>query len=73
MNAYADTSFLVSLYSPDSNSPRAAREVTRHNPSVLLTPLGELELANALELRVYRGEAKASQVRSTRAKILEHI
>ncbi len=73
MNAYADTSFLVSLYSLDLNSRRAASEVRRRNPTVLLTPLSELELANALELRIFRREAKASEVRAARRKILEHI
>ncbi len=73
MNAYADTSFLVSLYSPDSNSPRAANEVTRRNPTLLLTPLGELELANALELRIFRKEAKTSEIRAARTRIREHI
>ncbi len=73
MNAYADTSFLVSLYSPDANSRRAASEVSRRNPTVLLTPLGELELANALELRIFRREAKVSEVRAARTRMLEHI
>ena len=73
MNAYADTSFLVSLYSLDSNSRGAASEVSRRNPTVLFTPLGELELANALQLRIFRGEATASQVRAARRKMLEHI
>lgn len=73
MNAYADTSFLVSLYSLDANSPQAASEVRRLNPTTLLTPLGELELTNALELRVFRREVKASEVRLARTKILEHI
>jgi predicted nucleic acid-binding protein len=73
LNAYADTSFLVSLYSLDTNSSRAASEVGRRNPALLLTPLGELELANALELRIFRGEARPSEVRAARTKIREHI
>ena len=73
MNAYADTSFLISLYSLDANSARAASEVNRLNPTVLLTPLGELELANALELRIFRKEASVSAVKAAQAKIREHV
>ena len=73
MNAYADTGFLVSLYSLDTNSSRAASEIGRRNPTLLLTPLGELELANALELRVFRGEARASEVRTAQTRVREHI
>ena len=40
---------------------------------VLLTPLTELELANALELRVFRKEATRSQIRQAQAKLAEHI
>ncbi len=72
MNAYADTSFLISLYSLDSNSPEAASEVDRLNPTVLLTPFGELELANALELKIFRKEVGVSEVRAAQARMREH-
>ena len=73
MTAYADTSFLVSLYSLDANSVRAATEVSRLNPTLLLTPLGEMELANALELRIFRRETTSAEAKAAQAKILEHI
>lgn len=56
MKAYFDTSFLVSLYSPDANSRAAARAAHRRGLEYLLTSLSELEMVNALELRVYRKE-----------------
>ena len=56
MKAYLDTSFLVSLYSLDANSRPAARTVSRRSLEYLITPLTELEMANALELRVHRKE-----------------
>ena len=56
MKAYADTSFLVSLYTPDVNSSTAAAHMKRLRAALPLTPLHELELLNALELRVFRGE-----------------
>jgi predicted nucleic acid-binding protein len=55
MKAYCDASFLTSLYAPDANSERAAREV-KHASSLILSSLGELEVTNALQLRVFRKE-----------------
>lgn len=64
MTIYADTSFLVSLYTPDANSEPAARLMRRARLPVLLTALGELELANALQLRVFRRELDAATAKS---------
>jgi predicted nucleic acid-binding protein len=60
--SYADTSFLVSLYTPDANSYRAA-ELMGAKPALLLTPFGELELLNALELRGFRKELSRREVK----------
>lgn len=40
---------------------------------MVLTPLTELELANALELRVFRKEASSAQIRAARAEMQKHI
>jgi predicted nucleic acid-binding protein len=64
---------LVSLYSPDAHSARAAHIVRRLNPVVLLTPLGELELANALELRLFRKEANPTAIHTAQTMIQEHV
>jgi len=64
---------LVSLYSPDAHSARAAHIVRRLNPVVLLTPLGELELANALELRLFRKEANPTAIHTAQTMIHEHV
>ena len=61
MRAYADTSFLVSLYSPDANSAAAARTMQASTGDRFLTTFGELEVVNALGLRVFRKEASAAQ------------
>jgi predicted nucleic acid-binding protein len=71
--AYADTSFLVSLYSLDTNSMRAASDVNRLNPTLLLTPLGELEIINALELQIFRKETTRIQANAAKAVVAENI
>jgi predicted nucleic acid-binding protein len=73
LRVYADTSFLVSLYSPDVHSIRAAATIARLRATVFLTPLGELELLNALELRGFRKEASGSETRLVQARFQEHI
>ena len=57
---YADTSFLVSLYVQDANSARAVANAPRMLP-VLLTPLTEHELRNAIRLCVFRRQITTAQ------------
>jgi predicted nucleic acid-binding protein len=60
---YLDTACLLKLYYPEPDSPRVARLAAGH--SIALLALHELELSNALQLKLFRKEAKASQVRAT--------
>ena len=61
MIAYADSSVLVSLYSPDTNSIRAATALsTPQFPITIGSPV-ELEVINAINLRIFRGEASAEE------------
>jgi predicted nucleic acid-binding protein len=62
LKAYGDTSFLFSLYAPDANSEAAAAESRRPAVDLLITALCELELINALQLRVFRKELTSGQV-----------
>jgi hypothetical protein len=64
LSAYADTSFLVSLYVLDANSARAAAVLAPARLPLLLTPLGEVEVANAFYLRLFRKEADPSDIRA---------
>jgi hypothetical protein len=48
LSAYADTSFLASLYVLDGGSVPAAARMERTKLPLLITPFGELELTNAL-------------------------
>lgn len=72
MNAYLDTSFLASLYVLDRHSARAARLLP---PAAipLLTPLVELELENAIQLRVFRRELTAAQARAAQTAFQQDL
>jgi len=65
LNIYADASFLVSLYSPDANSAAAARSMRASSGDRFVTTLAELEVVNAMGLRVFRKEVSAAQARSS--------
>ncbi len=69
MSAYADTSFLVSLYILDTNSALAATQMKQAKLPILLTPFGELELTNAILLRLFRRELLPSKVKAARALV----
>jgi predicted nucleic acid-binding protein len=63
LSAYADTSFLVSLYVFDRNSNRASTYLREVSLPILLTPLLETEIANAFFLRMFRKESIEEQIR----------
>lgn len=56
MSTYADTGFIVSLYKTETTSARASEIMGRLQAPVLLSQLGELELHNAFQLCIFRGE-----------------
>jgi predicted nucleic acid-binding protein len=57
LRIYLDSSLAVSLYSLDANSAAAATLVERSKDEYVITVFGELEIRNALRLRVFRKEA----------------
>ena len=63
MRAYADTSFLASLYVPEGHSEQASAAMQQAELPFFLTPLGELELKNSFHLRVFRKEMKPTDLR----------
>jgi len=65
LKIYADPSFLVSLYSPDVNSAAAARTMQASTGDRFVTTFGELEVVNALGLRVFRKEVSAAHAQSS--------
>ena len=73
MNIYADTGFIVSLYKVETTSARAARIMRRLQPPVWISPLGELELHNAFQLAVFRGELAANAAALKKRLLLTDI
>ena len=73
MKAYADSSFLLSLYSVDAHSQAAAALVEQHQPVFCLTPFSEAEFANAVELGVFIKRYTAREARAVRDYFLSHI
>jgi predicted nucleic acid-binding protein len=65
LKIYTDPSFLVSLYSPDANSAAAAHTMQASTGDRFVTAFGELEVVNALGLRVFRKEVSAAQAQSS--------
>lgn len=65
MSTYADTSFLVSLYMFDDNSPRASTIFAELSHPILLTPLLEAEIVNAFNLRIFRKESREKEIRAS--------
>ena len=65
MRIYADSSFLVSLYSADSNWAAASSTMEVSSGECFVTTLGELEVVNAFGLRVFRKEVSAAQAQES--------
>lgn len=73
MTAYADTSFLISLYGGDASSSKADAVVHRYRPTFIITPFGEAEFANACEFRVFLKQWTAAEAGAVRDRFLSHL
>ena len=62
---YLDTSLVVSLYSMDANSARAAGLLPTAKEPLLITSLVQLETINALGLREFRKEITTRQAEAS--------
>ena len=69
----ADTSFLVSLYGQDANSPRAQPMGSGFEVPLAITALHRHEARNAFRLAVFRKEITTSQCRAVLAAMDEDI
>ena len=61
MTDYADSSFLVALYLPETHAAAAQRSLRRLPQPLGVTPLHELEVRNAMRLRRFRREISESE------------
>jgi predicted nucleic acid-binding protein len=73
LKIYVDTSFLVSLYSLDANSAVAVHTMQASRGDRFLSTLGELEVVNALELRIFRKEISHAQAQSSLDDFEKHL
>ncbi|MFP5227541.1 MAG: type II toxin-antitoxin system VapC family toxin [Acidobacteriota bacterium] len=64
---YADSSFLISLYSPDAHSMSATRAMLLSPRGVLITNLVKLEVINALRQRVFWKQITDTEARRSLA------
>ncbi|MFA5344529.1 MAG: type II toxin-antitoxin system VapC family toxin [Kiritimatiellia bacterium] len=69
MVAYADTSFLVSLYGQDANSAVAQNLSVTFKTPLAFTPLLRHEARNAIRLAVFRKEITPDESRAVLAEI----
>lgn len=53
--SYADSSFLVSLHTGDSNAEAARRFMSKHPEELPFNPLHRIEVVNGIRLMVFRG------------------
>ena len=73
MSSYLETSFLASLYSADANSAAAAEYLSAAKAPFPWTHFIELELTNALELRVFRKEITRAEGGTALVRLASHI
>ena len=73
MNYYADSSFLVSCYLPDANTPQAKRHLSSVGAPLVFNTLQALEVGNAFELGVFRGLFSAADAASAHANLVQDL
>ena len=71
---YADSGFVVSLYlTTEGTSALARKEVKRASKPILLSPLSLLEIRNALNFGINRGEITSDQREAVLTEIDDQI
>jgi predicted nucleic acid-binding protein len=73
LSSYLETSFLASLYSADANSAAAVEYLSTAQAPFPWPEFIELELTNALELRVFRGEITRAEAGAAFMKLASHV
>jgi predicted nucleic acid-binding protein len=65
LSAYADTSFLFSVYVVDSNTAKALPLIRCASFPLLATPITEFELENAIYQRQFRRELTSGEIKAS--------
>jgi predicted nucleic acid-binding protein len=73
MNAYFDSAIIAKLYVQESNSADAIRLVSTDAAPYLLTHWQDIEVRNALRLKLFRREITAEELRASLAAFDEDI
>ena len=73
MRVYADSSFLVSCYLLDANTPAAKAFLVEHADPFPFTTLHDLEVRNAVQLGVFRHVLTVEQARAAVGAIEEDL
>ena len=68
---YLDTGCLVKLYYPEPESAAVAAAVA--GEAIVFTPLHELEMVTALQLKVFRGEAQPGQAMAAAGLVSDDV
>ena len=68
---YLDTGCLVKLYYPERDSSAVVRASA--GEQIAFTALHELEMVTAMQLKVFRGEAKSEQVVAAMGLVQEDL
>ena len=68
---YFDTGCLLKLYYPEPESAAVAMAVS--GEVIILTPLHELEIGTAMQLKVFRGEATPEQAAAAAGLVREDV
>lgn len=69
---YWDTSVIIKLYFKEADSHIAVQKAKEFDLSIPLTLFHELEIKNALELKRFRGELTAAQIRKIASLMRRH-
>lgn len=73
MRQYADSSFLVSCYVADTNTARAKTVLSAIRTPLAFTDLHALELQNAFQLGIFRGQLSVGEAVAARANLQKDL
>jgi antitoxin (DNA-binding transcriptional repressor) of toxin-antitoxin stability system len=73
LKAYADTSLLISLYGRDANTFAAVSLARSHRPTFFLTPFGEAEFINAIEIRIFQEQWTRAEAQTMQDRFRFHL